>query len=206
MFSRKKRRTYKERFTKTIFLLHNRGWLKTKLVKKILLSVVSLFVTFFVAAQVGVTTDKVFKHNGEVLQVKVVKVGGYVIEFKYPGEDVEQTLGKLSVEKIEYCSGRVEKISDKVIINGSDDWEKVQIVTDGTIVIGLRKGEEIRGKTSSWINYNTQAGADKKATKHIKQSAAEQNVPYVLLTGDKNSSNYYGVSQGLKKGIMYTYN
>ena len=121
-----------------------------------------MLITYFVSAQTSEKNDKIYKHNGEVLQVKVIKVGEYVLEFKYPSEDVEQTIGKLSVDKIEYSSGRIEKISDKVIINGIDDWEKVQIVTYGTIILGLRKGEEIRGKTSGWISYNTQAGADKK--------------------------------------------
>lgn len=177
--------------------------------KKAILSILAIFLAFFTFSQVNNLNDKIYKHNGEIIQVKVIKVGEYVIAFKYPNEDAEQTIGKLAVEKIEYSGGRFEKISDKVIVNGKDDWEKVQIITDGTTILGLRKGEEIRGKTSSWANYNNQSGADKKATKHLKEAAAEHNAPYILLMTDKNSSagwSWYGVSQGLKIGVEYTYN
>ncbi len=173
--------------------------------KKAIVTVLALFALFLAISQVS-PNDKIYKHTGEIIQVKVIKVGEDDITFKYPNEDAEQTIGKLAVDKIEYSSGRFEKISDKVVVNGKGDWEKVQIVTDANTVVGLRKGEEIAGKTSSWISYNTQAGADKKATKHIKESAAEHNAPYVLITADKNSSNWNGISQGLKKGVIYTYN
>jgi hypothetical protein len=152
------------------------------------------------------TNDKIYKHNGDVVQAKVLKVGESVITFKYPNEDAEHTVGKLAIERIEYSSGRTEKISDKVVINGKADWEKVQIIRDATAIVGLRKGDEISGKTSSWVSYNTQSGADKKATKHIKESAAEHNPPYVLLTADKEVANWSGVSQGLKRGVIYSYN
>jgi hypothetical protein len=173
--------------------------------QKYFLSIVASLITFFSISQTN-TNDKIYKHNGEVILVKVIKVAESVITFKFPSEDVEQTVGKLVVEKIEYSSGRVESISEKVVINGKKDWEKVQIITDKSAVIGLRKGDEINGKTSSWFSYNTQSGADKKSTKHIKETAAEHNVPFILLTTDKEVANWSGVAQGLKKGIIYTYN
>ena len=173
--------------------------------KKTLVTVLSVFTVLFSFSQT-IPSDKIYKHIGEIIQVKVIKVGEYVITFKYPNEDAKQTIGKLAVEKIEYGSGRFEKISDKVEINGKDDWEKVQIIIEERSILGLRKGDEISGKTSSWANYNTQSGADKKSTKHIKQAAAEYNAPYVLITFDKNSSNGSWVSQGYKRGVIYTYN
>jgi hypothetical protein len=172
--------------------------------RKAIVTVLALFIACNTFSQ-AVSYDKIYKHAGDTIRAKVIRVDESVIAFKYPNEDVEQTIGKLAVEKIEYGSGRVEKISDRIDIEGKSDWEKVQIITDAASILGLKKGGEISGKTSGWINMNSQAGADSKATKHLKQSAAEANVPYVLLTADKNSSSWDGTSQGLKKGVMYSY-
>jgi len=63
-----------------------------------------LFVTAVATAQV----DKIYKHNGEVVEGKVVKLEEYTVIFKYDGEDAENTIGKYAVEKIVYGkTGRV---------------------------------------------------------------------------------------------------
>ena len=73
--------------------------------------------------------DKVYKHNGEVVDGKVVRVEEYTVVFKYDGEDAENTIGKYAIEKVVYGkSGRVEEVSEKIIVNGKDDWEKVVIL------------------------------------------------------------------------------
>ncbi|MBS1653271.1 MAG: hypothetical protein JSU05_00370 [Bacteroidetes bacterium] len=148
--------------------------------------------------------DKMKKHSGETLEVKVIKVNETTINFKYPGEDAEQTIGKYAVASITYgTSGRKEDISEKIIVSGKDDWEKVVIVTDPSEVLGLKKGEEIKGKTSGLLSYNTAGSADKKATRKIKEEAAELGAPFILMTADK--SDGFGVKQSIKKGYAYSY-
>jgi len=148
--------------------------------------------------------DKMIKHNGEKLDVKVIKVGETTISYKYPGEDAEQTIGKAAVASIVYGgSGRKEEISEKIVVSGEDDWEKVQILTDKSQVLGLKKGEEVRGKTSGMLSYNTAGSADKKATRRIKEAAAKAGAPFVLLTSDKNDG--FGVKQAIKNGVAYSY-
>jgi len=173
--------------------------------KKISLFIAASLMALFIFAQTGSTTnDKMLKHTGETLEVKVIKVGETTISFKYPGEDAEQTIGKFAVSTITYgTSGRVEKVSDKIVISGKDDWEKVQILTDRSEVLGLKKGEEVKGKTNGMFSYNTAASADKKATKRIKEAAAELGAPFVLMTSDK--SDGFGVKQSIKNGVAYTY-
>jgi hypothetical protein len=148
--------------------------------------------------------DVMVKHSGEKLEVKVIKVGETTIAYKYPGEDAEQTIGKQAVSSITYgTSGRKEEISEKIIISGKDDWEKVQILTDKNQVIGLKKGDEVRGKTSGLISYNTAGSADKKATKKIKEAAAEMGAQFILITSDK--ADGFGVKQSIKNGVAYSY-
>lgn len=162
-----------------------------------------LVTTSFARITDGAAADKLYKHSGEVLDVKIVKVGEFNITYKYPGEDAEQTIGKLAVGKIEYSSGRTEEVSEKITVAGKDDWEKVQILNDNAQVVGLKKGEEIRGKTSGLYSFNTAGSADKKASKKIKEAAAALGAPFVLMTSDKNDG--FGVKQSIKNGIAYSY-
>lgn len=169
--------------------------------KKILLSLFAFLITLM---SFGQTADKMLKHSGESIDVKIIKVGEFTITYKYPGEDAEQVIGKLAVNSITYgTSGRKETISSKVTVSSKDDWESVQIITDPAQVVGLKRGEEIKGKTSGLISYNSAGSADKKATKRIKEQAAEEGAPFVLMTSDK--SDGFGVKQSIKKGFAYTY-
>ena len=164
-----------------------------------------LLMTAVVSAQV----DKIYKHSGETVEGKVLRVEEYTIVFVYDGEEAENTIGKYAIEKIVYGkSGRVEEVTEKIIINGEDDWEKVVILEEKAYIAGLKKGEEVRGKTGL-INYHTGNTGDKKAEKKLKMAAAKEGCPFILMTADKStvgaSSNGLGGSQNIKKGIGYKY-
>jgi hypothetical protein len=171
--------------------------------KKITLLTTALLMVAVSFCQMA-ANDKMKKHSGETIEVKIIKVGEATISYKYPGEDAEETIGKFAVASITYgSSGRVENVSEKIVISGKDDWEKVQIVTDPNEVLGLKKGSEIKGKTSGLLSYNTAGSADKKATRKIKEEAAEAGAPFILMTSDK--SDGFGVKQSIKKGVAYSY-
>lgn len=172
--------------------------------KKILFLAV-LLMTAVMSAQV----DKIYKHSGETVEGKVLRVEEYTIVFVYDGEEAENTIGKYAIEKIVYGkSGRVEEVTEKIIINGEDDWEKVVILEEKAYIAGLKKGDEVRGKTGL-INYHTGNTGDKKAEKKLKMAAAKEGCPFILMTADKStvgaSSNGLGGSQNIKKGIGYKY-
>ncbi len=167
--------------------------------KTALLSLAASLISLFSMAQ----TDKLAKHSGETLEVKVVRVGETTIIYKYIGEDAEQTIGKFAVGSITYASGRKETISEKIVVSGKEDWEKVEVFTDKAQVVGLKKGEEIRGKTSGFLTYNSAGSADKKASKRIREAAAELGAPFVLMTSDK--SDGFGAKQSIKNGVAYMY-
>ena len=172
--------------------------------KKFLFLVVGL-IGFLASAQ----ADKIYKHNGEVIDGKVVKLEEFTIIFKYDGEDAENTLSKYAIEKIVYGkSGRVEEVTEKIVVKTEDDWEKVVILEDKAFIAGLKKGDEVRGKTGL-INYHTGNTGDKKAEKKLKMAAAAMGCPFILQTADKSTvganSNSLGGSQVIKKGIGYKY-
>lgn len=162
-----------------------------------------------VSVAVTAQADKIYKHNGETVEGKVIRNEEYVIVFKYDGEDAENSMSKYAIEKIVYGkSGRTESVTEKIVVNGEADWEKVVILEEKDYIAGLKKVGEVRGKTGL-INFQTGNTGDKKAEKKLKMDAAKQGCPFVLMTADKTTvganSNALGGSQAIKKGVCYKY-
>ena len=173
--------------------------------KKIILLFAMVFSFGIASAQV----DVIYKHSGETVQGKVMRLDEYTVIFKYDGEDAENTIGKYAVEKIVYGkTKRQEDVTEKIVISGEGDWEKVVILEDKGYIAGLKKVGEVRGKTGL-INYHTGNTGDKKAEKKLKMAAAAIGCPFILQTADKTtvgaSSNGLGGSQAIKKGVGYKY-
>ncbi len=173
--------------------------------KKIILVLTLVLTTAITFAQ----SDKIVKHSGETVNGKVIKLEEYTVIFKYDGEDAENTISKYAIEKIVYGkTGRVEDVTEKIIVSSEADWEKVVILEDKGYIAGLKKGEEVRGKTGL-INYHTGNTGDKKAEKKLKMAAAAIGCPFILMTADKATvgatSNGLGGSQAIKKGVGYKY-
>jgi len=169
-----------------------------------------LFFAMIIAANLGnAQVDVISKHSGETVKGKVIRLEEYTVVFKYDGEDAENTIGKYAIEKIVYGkSGRVEEVTEKIVVESEKDWEKVVILEDKAYIAGLKKGEEVRGKTGL-INFQTGNTGDKKAEKKLKMAAAALGCPFILLTADKvtvgANSNAIGGSQAIKKGVSYKY-
>ena len=156
---------------------------------------------------VAMAQDKIYLHSGKVIDGKVIKQEEFTIIYKYAGEDAEQTISKRAVGKIVYSSGREETVSDKIVINGEDDWEKVEILMDKGEVVGLVKKDEVTGKTSGYFSgYTSAAKGDKKSQMKMLKAAAALHCPFVYMTTDNATSGAgtFG-KQGLKKGIAYNY-
>src|ERR1044072_5410477 len=151
--------------------------------RKPLILLIVLFISVIAFGQ----NDKMFKHSGEKIEVKITKVGEFTISYTYPNETAEQTISKYAVGKIEYASGRKEEISEKIVITSKEDWEKVIIVEDVAATVGLKRQGEIKGKTSGLLSYRTSGNADKKSMERLKKEAAELGAQFVLLTSDKDS-------------------
>jgi len=111
--------------------------------KKIILLLAVVLSTTSIFAQVDVIT----KHSGEIVKGKVIRVDEYTVTFKYDGEDAENSIGKYAIEKIVYGkSGRVENVTDKIVVKTEDDWEKVIILEEKSYIAGLKKQEKLEEK------------------------------------------------------------
>lgn len=176
-----------------------------KAVKKMMFLVAFVFGAITLFAQ----SDLITRHNGEVIKGNVLRENEYTIVYTYENETSENTISKYAVEKIVFGkSGRVEKVTDKIIVNGENDWEKVIILEEKSYIAGLKKVEEIRGKTA-FINMQTGNTGDVKAMKKLKMAAAALNCPFILITSEKttvgSSSNELGGTQSMKTGVAYQY-
>lgn len=166
-------------------------------------------------AIVAFASDKIFLHSGKVIDGKVVKLEEFTVVYKYDGEDAEQTISKKAVDKIQYSSGREEHVSDKIVITGKADWEKVEILLDKGEVVGLKKMGEVKGKSVGGFSGSK---SDKKANKKLLEAAADMGAPFVYMMSETKSSgggwggwgggiaSIASANQSLKKGIAYTYN
>lgn len=163
--------------------------------------------TLIITSVSVIAADKIFLHGNTVIEGKVIRLDDFTIVYKYEGEDAEQIVSKRVVEKIEYNSGRTESISEKVVINGKEDWEKVEILLDKSEIVGLKKVGDVTGKTSGYFSgYVSGAGADKRANKKILEAAAAMGCPFVYMVSDNANSGAFSYGkQSLKKGIGYTY-
>jgi sRNA-binding regulator protein Hfq len=165
------------------------------------------FTLLSVSAQ---STDKIYFHNGNVVDGKVVKLEEFLVIFKYVNEDAEQTISKRAIERIKYSSGREEQITEKIVVKSKLDWEKVEVLLDKSEIVGLKKADEIQGKTMGFFSgYTSAAGSDKRSLKKLLEAAADMGCPFVYITADKDAKGgmqggAYG-AQGNKKGIAYRY-
>jgi len=169
-----------------------------------LLIVIALTISFSaIKAQ-----DKIVKLNGETIICKVSEITADNIKFKYEGEDFLNNISKNIVQEIIFKSGRTQKFSERVEINGKDDWEKVQLTTLESDVEGLVRGEEMMEKASSGWSLTGQGKMQKKAMDKLKKQAAEKGYHIVLLMTTTGKGGHGGISGGTKSsvtGVGYKY-
>lgn len=169
-----------------------------------------MLMAFSALVAIANDTDKIFFHNGKVVEGRVVKLEEFTVVFKYAGEDAEQTVSKLAIDNIIYKSGREEEISEKIVVSSKADWEKVEVLIDKSQLVGWTKVAEVLGKTTGFsAEYTTAAGTDKSSKRKMPEAAAEMGCSSVYINADKEikggmESRSFG-AQGNKKGSTFRY-
>ena len=156
--------------------------------------------------------DVMHLHNGEELNVNVKQITENAITYSYPGESMTQDISKNLVEKIVFGSGRVQEISEKIIINDEDDWKKVIITSLESDIKGLvRKGEVKGSKTGSALSNTAKIQA--KAEQEMKEEAAKLGAHVIFIKdynvqhgGGMNAATGFGRNaKAALSGIAYGY-
>ena len=149
--------------------------------------------------------DIIVKHSGERLNVKVITADDE-ITFNYQDETVINSISKNCVKEIIFSSGRTQSFSEKIIITGKADWEKVVITNNPEDVKCLARKGDITASASNTWNFKSKAGVDKKAAEKMKKEAAAMKAHIILIQGQNVANeNFWTGSSSLKNGVAYGY-
>ena len=148
------------------------------------------------------TLDTIFKIEGKVLPVDVVKVTSQYVSFLVPGSDETYTIERKEVQRIVYKNGRVEEFN-KPVFELVDDysWEAVWLTEDKKEISELYR----RGKVSaeSPASARSPKAAKKNAVIRLQKKAAAMKGTVVLVT-KKQTIGGYGEYPGYYiEGIVY---
>lgn len=147
--------------------------------KKIIIYIlIVVFLLTICAISIAQTLDKIVKMDGDVLMVLITNVSGDAISYTYPNENVTDTIKQKLVKEIQYASGRVEKISDLIEINGESDWKKVLLTKDPNEVFRLVKKGEVQSQKSSF--GGSESKLRESAVQSLKKEAAKKGGLYCL--------------------------
>lgn len=172
-----------------------------------------LVILFFLGALVNVSygqdaikNDTIFQLNNEILVCKVTNISEFEITYSYVGESLTNTVSKKQVREIHFGSGRIQKFSELIIINGEEDWEKVQLTTLQTEIVGLTKKGEVKGKAmgSALADMNK---VKSRAEEQIKREAAKLGAHIILIQSYNTTDSQPGISYGKANinGVAYGY-
>ena len=149
-----------------------------------LIAIIILTISF-----VGVKAqDKIIKQSGDTINCKVYEITHDDIKFKTNGGNQTNNISKSVVQEIVFESGVVQNYSNRTVINGEEDWEKVQITTVESDIAGMVKGEEIKGTSTTRSSISNQEKIEKKAMEKLKKQAAAKGYYIVLLTKASDQS------------------
>jgi len=157
-------------------------------------------------AQEGFGQDKIITHTDDVIDCKVVETSETGVKFKYPNEDVVASLSNNIVHKIIFSSGREQVISERVVVTGVEDWEKVQVTNSESEVAGLRRVATFaeRAQGSSWTN---EGKLEQKVLSRIKKDAAAKgcHMLLILTTKGKSGGGPYSYANSSMTAVGYSY-
>jgi hypothetical protein len=170
---------------------------------KILFSlIVSLALGYASETHGQATLDTIFKIEGKVMPVDVVKVTQNYVSFLVPGSPETYTMERKQIHKIIYKNGRIEEYN-KPVFEMVDDysWEAVWLTEDRREVAELYKRGKISAKSPA--SSRSPKAAKKNATIRLQKKAASMKGVVVLVT-KRQATGGYGEYPGYYiEGIVY---
>lgn len=136
-------------------------------------------------------TDTLFFRNGDTFAVNVIRSGGDMIEYSFPGENSINSVYKTQLLKIGYSSGRIENCSELLkvkVITDVSQYEDVIITYNEDDTQGLEKVAEL-SKASGWGGKLAAGAGYNNAIKRLQKEAAKIGCGLVLIHGSPNMIN-----------------
>ena len=146
--------------------------------------------------------DTIFKIEGKVMPVDVVKVTQTYVSFIVPGSSENYTMQRKEIQKIIYKNGRVEEFN-KPVFEMIDDysWEAVWLTEDKKDVAEMYKRGKITAKSPA--SARSPKAAKKNATIRLQKKAAALKGTVVYVTRRQATGGYGEYPGYYIEGIVY---
>lgn len=149
----------------------------------------SLSMAFFAQSHVLV------KHSGEKLNVNYIKTDNNLMYFNTGKDQVEQTISTFAVaELINTATNATTKVSDKITVNGEQDYHKVIVIAPNATT-----GLTSTANDSKFVNRvkgQTPLAVQQQNITALKRKAAKEGIPFVSLAQNNRTES---------SATMYTY-
>jgi hypothetical protein len=170
--------------------------------KLLAVSIIVLFIFNFSDTSGQEALDTIYKIEGKILPVDVIKVTPQFVSFLVPGSTETYTMARKEVQKIIYKNGRVEEYN-KPVFQMVDDysWEAVWLTEDKKEVAELYRRGKISAKSPA--SSRSPKAAKKNAIIRLQKKAANMKGVVVLVT-KKQATGGYGEYPGYYiEGTVY---
>ena len=149
-----------------------------------------LFCSLTTVAQV----DTIYT-NSERIACSIKEITPDAVQFSYPGESVQNSLYKNTINKIVFRSGRTQVFSESIslapILN-IEDYEKVTITQVEGEVKGLYKVGEVSSSSRGGSVYSNVDRVKERALKKLKMEAVMRGANMIYMAYQKTDGNQYG--------------
>lgn len=152
--------------------------------------------------------------NNEKVSCFVSEITPDAVKFKYPGEDLINTVYKNTVQKVIFKSGRVQTFVEATSfkkVEKVDDYENVTTTSVESEIKGLFKLGDVSSKAKGTTVFSNQERVKTRAYKKMKIQAAMMGGNIVLLSNQRSEGNKFGgyfqsgsTTETSLTGIAYT--
>lgn len=158
-------------------------------------------------------TDTVMINNEKIACV-VSEITADAVKFKYPGEDLVNTVYKNTVQKVIFKSGRTQTFIEATSykkVDRVEDYENVTTTAVESEIKGLFKLGDVSSKAKGTTAFSNQERVKSRAYKKMKIQAAMMGANIVYLSNQRSEGNKMGgyfqsssTTETSLSGIAYT--
>ena len=171
------------------------------------------FLLLSLSINIYAQTDSIFA-NQQVVLANVVEITEEAVKFRYPNEDLINSMYKNSIDKIVFKSGRSQTFQNgnfTKIIKSIEDFESVSITQLESEVKGLFKISEISSRAVGKSSIAKVEVVKERAYRKLKIEAAMRGANTIYLMDQKTEGNVWNAFPGAGhnaytnlSGIAYT--
>lgn len=140
-------------------------------------------------------THMVTKHNGDIMNINIIKTKNNLVYFTLPESSEEKTISQFAISQVnEKSKNEIKTISEKISVVGKSDYSKVKVLQESQ-TNGLKEAGMITSFLGKTKGDSQQSFLD-QAEIRLKQNAALKGSPFIVIVSNKPRE---------LKAKMYTY-